>query len=264
MGRASSNKKVSRAARTAGRPGASRNVVWPAAVAAVVLLGVALVMVSRPERGEALPPRIGDHWHAAYGINVCGEWLPPLQDREADTTGIHTHGDGLIHMHPFSTRYTGEGANLEAFGQQAGVEIGDGTLTLPDGRQLRDGDDCGGEAGVVQVKVWDGPDDTEGRWLDGDLAAHAPQNMEIVAIAFLPEGADLEPPATAARLADPLAAEEGRPPVPLDEVPDAPESGIVEEVEPGADASPEEGEGGFIEEPQDEGAPGGTAEDPAP
>jgi hypothetical protein len=266
MGRASSSKKVARAARTAGRPGESKKWTWPVAIGAVVLLGVALVVVSRPDNPEPIPPRLGDHWHAAYGINLCGEWLPPLQDQRPDDTGIHTHGDGLLHMHPFSTRASGAGANLNTFGDMVGLEIGDGTLTVPGGIQFTDGEDCegdlAGEPGIVQVMVWDDPSATEGRLIDDDPGSYAPQDGEVITIAFLPEGAEIEMPPTVPRLQDPLAAEEGRQPIPIDDpsVPDAPDDAIVEEVEPGADASPEDGEGGFIEDPGLDG--GGEPTDP--
>lgn len=265
MGRASSSKKVARAARTAGRPGESKNIVWPVAISAVVLLGVLLVVASRPDNPDPIPPRTTDHWHVAYGINVCGDWMPPLQDQDQNVSGIHTHADGLIHIHPFSTRYTGENANLNAFGEITGFEIGDGSLSLPGDIELEDGDDCDGEAGVVQAKVWDNPADTEGRLLEDDLGGYAPQDSEVVTIAFVPEGTEIEMPPTVARLADPLAAEEGRQPVPIDDpaVPEVPDSGIVEEEGPEADASPEDGEGGFVEDPpaDGEGEDGGDTTD---
>ena len=59
MGRASSSKKVQRAARAAGRPGTGRNWLWPAAVVALVALGVTLVWISRgtDQASAEAPPR---------------------------------------------------------------------------------------------------------------------------------------------------------------------------------------------------------------
>ncbi len=48
-------------------------------------------------RETAAQPRIGDHIHAAMDIYVCGQHEPKLPQFEA---GIHSHGDGLMHMHP--------------------------------------------------------------------------------------------------------------------------------------------------------------------
>ena len=219
MGRASSSKKVARAAKASGRPGTTKSYVWPASIALVVVLGVGLIALSAAERDSAdAAPIIGDHWHAAYGVNVCGEWLPPLRDQAPDESGLHTHEDGLIHIHPFSTRYTGERATLNAWGEIVGLEVGEGSLTLPD-RELSDGDDCGGEPGVVRVAVWDAPGAGEPRLLESDPGDHALSDGEVVTISFQPEGAEVEQPPTVARLRDPNAAEEGRPVVPIDEVP---------------------------------------------
>ena len=110
MGRASSSKKVARAARTTGKPGASRNWIWPAALVVVVGLGVGLIFASRGGEASA-SPKLGEHWHAAYGVYTCDEFQPAMVDGEdGDLNGIHTHGDGLIHMHPFSTLVTGDGS----------------------------------------------------------------------------------------------------------------------------------------------------------
>jgi hypothetical protein len=198
MGRASSSKKVSRAARAAGRPGASRNLVWPLTIGAVVLVGIALIVVSIPEdRAAASPPRIGDHWHAAYGVYLCGSFEEPMLDAGQDAEGIHTHADGLIHIHPFSSRVTGDGANLAAFGRQVDMELEDESLKLPGREVLENGDDCGGRPGVVQVQVFENSADTVGRPLEGDFADFAPQDGEMVTIAFLPEGEEVPPPPSA-------------------------------------------------------------------
>jgi hypothetical protein len=225
MGRASSSKKVARAAKAAGRPGTKKSYLWPVSIAVVVLLGVGLIAASAAGRnsgGDGARPILGDHWHAAYGIDICGEWLPPLRDVVRDETGLHTHEDGLVHLHPFKTTYTGDRATLNAWGETVGVEVGDGTLTLPD-RELTDGDDCGGEPGTVQVKVWDSPSAPEGRVLDTDPGDHAFADGEVVTIAFLPEGEEVEQPPTTPRLQDPNAAEEGRAVVPIEESGEAPE-----------------------------------------
>ena len=220
MGRASSSKKVARAAKAAGRPGTKKSYAWPVGIGLVVLLGVGLIAASAAGRdsGGTAAPILGDHWHAAYGVNVCGEWLPPLSDVVPDETGLHTHEDGLIHIHPFSTRYTGDRATLNAWGETVGVEVGESSLTLPD-RELTDGDDCGGEPGVLQVMTWDSPADTEGQVVDGDPGDYAFVDGEVITISFQPEGAAVEKPPTVPRLQDPNAAEEGRPVVPIGDVP---------------------------------------------
>lgn len=209
MGRASSSKKIARAARASGKPGASRNFLWPAAMGLVVLVGIVLIVVSRPGSADATPPRIGDHWHAPVGVYLCGQFEPPPAEARPDGGGIHTHSDGLIHIEPFSSAYTGRGANLGKFAEYVGMEIGDGSLKLPGREALEDGDDCGGNPGTVQVKVWSGTDDTEGRILEGDPSDYPLQDGDIVAVAFVAEGDDIpQPPSVGA---SPTAGEQPPP-----------------------------------------------------
>lgn len=195
MGKASSTKKVARAARSAGRPGAGRNLVspWSALITGVVILGVLLIVVSRGENEDSKPPVLGDHWHAAYAIYDCTEFIAPLNDQVEDVSGIHTHGDGLIHIHPFSTRYTGDGATLNAWGETVGLVLSDDEIDT-DPLDRKNGDSCGDEDGIVQVKVWSGLDDEEGRLLEGDFGDYAMQEFDIITIAFAPEGAEIPKP----------------------------------------------------------------------
>ena len=198
MGKASSSKKVARAKKAAGRPGAKKSYAWPLAVGAMVIVGVLLVVVSAAGRDStAEPPRLGDHWHAAYGIYDCGELVPPLDDVKPDESGIHTHGDGLVHMHPFATRYTGEGANLTAFAEQVGLELEDDRIEAP-GISRANGDECDGEEGVLQLWVWDSIADDEPTRIESDYADYAPPDGSLLTLAFAPEGAEIpKPPAQA-------------------------------------------------------------------
>ena len=222
MGRASSSKKVQRAARAAGRPGTGRNWLWPAAVVALVALGVTLVVISR-DAGEASaePPTFGDHWHAAYGVYACDDFVAPLADEHGDANGIHTHEDGLIHIHPTSTQATGDKATLGVFDEETGLKLEDDRLEIPGGKTYVEGDDeCDGKPGVVQVAVWDNPDDEEPEIVTEDMEDIKLGENQLLTIAFAPEGADLPKPPTSARLTDPNAAEEGRPVQPIEGVPD--------------------------------------------
>jgi len=195
MGKASSSKKVARAARAAGKPGSGRNLGWPMAIGAIVVVGILIIIMSRGKTGDVVPPAIGDHWHAAYGIYDCGTFLPNLTDQVADETGLHTHADGLMHMHPFGTRYTGEGANIENFGLTVGLEVTD-TSYKAGTVERENGDSCGEELGesVVQLKVWDSPSDEEGRLIESDFGDYAPQEFSMWVLAFVPEGTEIPKP----------------------------------------------------------------------
>jgi hypothetical protein len=195
MGKASSSKKVARAARAAGKPGGGRNLGWPLAIGAIVVVGVLIIVISRGKTGDVVPPAIGDHWHAAYAVYDCGEFLPNLSDQVADETGLHTHGDGLMHMHPFGTRYTGEGANIENWGLTVGLEVSD-TSYKAGTVERENGDSCGEELGesIVQLKVWDSPNDEEGRLIESDFGEYAPQEFSMWVLAFVPEGTEIPKP----------------------------------------------------------------------
>lgn len=255
MGRASSAKKVARASKAAAQPGTSRSFVWPLTIGLVVLLGVGLIAISAVERENtaSAAPILGDHWHAAQGVYACDTFLPPLTDVVADESGIHSHGDGIIHIHPFSTRYAGSDANLAAFGETTGLVVDDDSISVT-GQTFENGDDCDGQPGIVQVKVWAGADDPEGRLLDDGFAELAPQDGDIVTIAFAPDGTEIpKPPSTGTQPTDVAPAPgDTAPPgapstLPIDEgaateapvdgtgstaVP--PPTGLIDEVESGA------------------------------
>src|SRR3546814_796166 len=119
MGKASSAKKVARAARAGGRTSARepRSLLFPASLVIVVLLGVSLVVYARAERRAedlAAFPQLGDHIHTALGVNVCGEFKGPLPEF-ATQIGIHTHSDGLIHVEPTSALAVDSNAVLDRF-----------------------------------------------------------------------------------------------------------------------------------------------------
>ena len=204
MGRASSSKKVARAASTGGgrTAGKARPMGWYAAIALVVVLGVAGIVVSRAEYREEValaadgsaPVANQDHWHAAYGIYACDEFLPPLTD-ERDPKGIHSHGDGIIHIHPFVRSAAGKNATLEVFADATGLELSDDRIEVPGGKTYKAGDTkCGGKDAIVQVKVNE-------KVITSAVNKFKLNDGDLVTIAFAPKGAELPPPPSAADLA---------------------------------------------------------------
>lgn len=204
MGRASSSKKVSRAAGIGGGRTArgSRPLGWYAAIVMVVALGVAGIYSSRQERREELaagadssPPIVNkDHWHAAVGFFLCGELAPDITD-ETDPKGIHTHGDGLIHIHPFVRSAAGRNATLGVFADAVRLTLTDDEIKLPGGKSFEAGKTkCDGKAGIVQVKINDGEVVTE------NVRSIKLNDQDLVTIAFAPKGAELLPPPSAANL----------------------------------------------------------------
>ena len=261
MGKASSGKKVARAAATGGgartsRGGSGGPWKWYAVIALVAALGVVLLVTSRSERQEEIssigPPRPGDHWHVAYGINVCGAFQPPLSV-ERDPQGIHTHmaeggGDGIIHIHPFTSQAAGDKATLGKFTEAAGLGLEDGSLTLPDGDVYADGDECHGEESVLRVK-YDDEIFTE-NLADINFTADRGQ----LTIFFGPADAEIPPPPSVPNL-DNLSD------VPPEEQQNAP---IQIPSDPEATPPPPEGEAPPAEgEPAPEGQPPPESQPPA-
>jgi hypothetical protein len=229
MGKASSAKKVARAARAGGRGargGQRRSLLFPATITVVCILGVSLILYARTQdKAEALEPGIGDHWHAAYGVDICGELQPPLSSGTADPNGIHTHDDGVMHIHPGAAQgvaRAGEDATIQVFLQATGSSISDDSLTIRDAEGVEttytEGDDSAPCDGQVQVAYWanaDEANDTDPRVFTDDLADIFFKNdFEAYTFAFVPEGDDILPPDTVGDLAALAGVDGGASPTP--------------------------------------------------
>lgn len=96
-----------------------------------------------------------DHWHAIYGVYDCTtkSYLPPFQS-EVDEFGIHSHQDGLIHIHPWFDSSAGENAQLGLFFETMGIEVTESGITLENGDVLAAGVTCDGQPATVHVRKW--------------------------------------------------------------------------------------------------------------
>lgn len=198
VGKASSGKKVARVARTGGgrtRKGGT-SWIWPLSMAVVVVLGVTLVVVSRGGGpASATPPQPRkDHWHAAIGFNICGEFAPPLTE-DADPLGIHTHGEGVIHIHPFVARAAGPRATLGVYLETVKATVTRSRIDLPNAPAKENGDKCDGRPAEVRMRVWDtrSPED-EGREYEGEPGELRLKDNQLITVAFLPEGVEIPKP----------------------------------------------------------------------
>lgn len=207
MGKASTNKKVARAAATGGGARTGGGITsgpwkWYAVISIAVVLGMILLVTSRAERQQQIsqvgPPRPGDHWHIAYGIHVCGTFQPGLPESR-NPQGLHTHSaeggpDGLIHVEPVTTQVSGKNATLGKFLEATDLRVEDGRLTMPDGDVYQDGDKCGGKESVLRVKFDDEiiTENLAGTQLKKDLGQ--------LTIFFGPEDAEIPSPPSAESL----------------------------------------------------------------
>jgi hypothetical protein len=212
MGKASSNKKVQRAASTSGGRTAGGRTPWVyyLTIIGIVVLGSATVYFSRAHRLSAAnnvgptPPVVGqDHWHEAYGFYVCtsatkGEFIPAFP-YQTDAAGIHTEGDGVIDVHPYQKSAAGKNAVLGVFTKGTGVTLNAGELKIPSfagygGHDYHDTDSCGGKPGRVQIFVFSTATATTGALQTLDPREVPLADQAMVVIAFMPKGATIPPP----------------------------------------------------------------------
>ena len=158
------------------------SVVLPAALS---LAAIALLVATVFDFGAPNPaPRIGDHWHATYEYYVCGEKQANAPTWEG---GVHTHADGIIHIHPFESFEEGSGARLVRWFEYGGGLLTDDEVRLPGDRTTyANGDECpDGSVGVVQVYVTSAATGIEERL--EDWGEYIPQDSDRIVIGFGPE-----------------------------------------------------------------------------
>jgi len=155
------------------------------------------ISTAAAERAGVLPvegtlPAIGpipasSHWHAAYVVRICDEVLAPFDSAE-DPLGIHSHADGVMHIHPFFDESGYEAATISLFGDAMGFELSQGELTLPGGGTWRDGDLCDGVPGRVFVDRWasSSPDSAIERIFEDPGNIRYLADGELYQIAFAP------------------------------------------------------------------------------
>lgn len=190
--------------------------VWTVTTAVIVVVGVLLVtltVLDRQNNAEAAPI-IGDHWHAFLGADACGTWLPNASEFEVRATeagvkaGLHSHGDGLMHIHPFSTDEAGTKATVGRFVSYDGRDVSETSFKLWDAKQYKNGDKCAtgadkGKVGEVQWTVGRFGEPWKGTPRTGNPADYHAKNGDIVAVYFLPKGSKLpEPPDAESALAN--------------------------------------------------------------
>ena len=193
MGKASSSKKVSRVARTGGgRTNRRSRGSWgfPMVMALVVALGVVGVVFSRSTRNaSADQPTVNQHWHAAYGFDICGHFLPNLPQPQ-NLIGLHTHGDGVIHIEPVDPVLdTGKNADLGRFiSGYPGLSLTQSKLTIIN-ETFKNGEKPQGCDKPATVQVV-----SNGLPAKGSFGKLRVPKDGWITIAFVPKGAKVPPP----------------------------------------------------------------------
>jgi len=205
--------------------------LFPVVVTLVFVLGLSLVVYARqsqPSVDASGAPLQSDHWHHAYGFYLCDTWYQLEGNAEQQgtedftqysRTGIHSHDDGLIHWHPFSSASVGSNARLGVFLDTYNVDLSNDKLTFPESQQpalerelaaldppredvlvWEDGDKCtvdGSEENAeLKVVVWNNFTDTDGgiTYIADFDNIRLDRDQMVVAIAFVPDDTDVSMP----------------------------------------------------------------------
>jgi hypothetical protein len=195
---------VARAAGTGGgrTAGVKRPIGWYATLAIVCALGLFLVAFSRNQelnkgqQASKVPPRINqDHWHSSFSVYICDHFMPNVPLFES-VDGIHTHGDGVIHIHPYTPQASGNGATLGFFLKSYSTDGKGGTFklssseikpaTIPndpnaklDTKDWHNGDKCpDGQPGQVKFTV-------NGKVTKGDPTTWRLRNGDYLDVGFV-------------------------------------------------------------------------------
>ena len=209
--------------------------IFPIAVALVLILGLGLIVYARSTLPAAddSPPTINDHWHLGYGFYLCDGWAQLDGDLEEVTstgalantnflrTGIHSHNDGVMHWHPYTSRAVGSNATLGVFLETYEVEIDNDSLKFPgpgsvvaNDQHLGDGPSeileeyiegetqCDGEDAELSVVVWENFTDTDNgnRFTASMDEIRVRNDAMVMAVYFAPRDTDQPMPPWAQNL----------------------------------------------------------------
>jgi hypothetical protein len=197
---------------------------WNVAIIALVIVGIVAILLTRSggasDGGSGAPhianPTTGqaqDHWHTFLGVNICGEWLdgapafekPYGSPTQTANAGIHSHGDGLIHTHPYLPSEAGTNATLGKYLSYGGWKITDSEIDLGGSNAAHpqwpgpasakktttwsNGDVCpfGASKGQKGEVVWA----VDGVRKTGNPSEYRQKDGETIAVGFLPKGVAL-------------------------------------------------------------------------
>jgi hypothetical protein len=141
-------------------------------------------------------PKINqDHWHSSFSVYICDHFVPNVPLFES-ADGIHTHGDGVIHTHPFTPAASGNNATLGFFVKAipGGFKLSSTELKFPqvpgdsnplDSKDWKNGDKCpNGQPGKVKFTV-------NGKAQTIDPSTWRLRNGDYLDVGFVPDNTPL-------------------------------------------------------------------------
>ena len=185
---------------TVDNPDQTSPVLFVAVLGAILLAGLVGVFFfasNRESNIDVAPVAAVDHWHVAYLINNCGADLP-ASSQFNDPDGLHTHGDGVFHLHPTNPSASGRNATLGEYFEGANATLTDSEFVTGTNdlfpTTMTEEVGCDGQPATLQLAVWDNAFDetAEPRILTENLADFRFAPGQAITLALLPEGE--EPP----------------------------------------------------------------------
>ncbi len=190
-----------------------RFIGFPAVLTLIILLGSGVVAMAYTLREAESRPSISDHWHSAYGVWDCtdgedGAFQPVFQGRQNsqgfpyDPEGIHSHSDGIIHIHPYTANAAGEDAVMGKFFESMFVTMDENAIQASEFGVISAADAvCNGEPAVIQIVRWynaltAGVAPPDERIYEDFDKIHFKNDGEAFTLALAPRDAVVPPPPT--------------------------------------------------------------------
>lgn len=231
-----SSSSTKRAARLAQKGKGKRvrfqgGTLFPLIVMAVLVIGLGTIVYARQTQPETSPPTTNDHWHAAYGFSFCDQpeftqLVGAKEETDANgnlistaflRTGVHSHEDGVIHWHPYTSAAVGNRARLGVFFDVYDIEVTDEAIRFPaeqGGQEYVEGETtCDGQPGEIRVVVWDNFGDAGAgtTYVSNFDDIRIDRDGMVFSIAFQPKDADVSKPPWAPNLPELGAVDTGSP-----------------------------------------------------
>lgn len=166
-------------------------------VVLILLLGIGSIafLATQRETNIGVQPEAGeDHWHNAFGVYNCDQFLPTIDIELAG--GIHTHGQGLIHIHPFNPAESGRDATLGVYLEATEATLTDSKYEPGPFEQpvtLDESVGCGSEPSELVLAYWSDVNDTEAEpeFIREDLNDFRfVDDFGAITLALIPEGTE--------------------------------------------------------------------------
>ena len=167
MARSSTGKSVARAAATGGGTSyrGQMPVNWYAALAVIVLIGVASVALARHNYEKGTPvvaPVVGQTWHAGLAVDICGTAEPALPaTASSSSAGLTTTGSGVLDISPKTSAEAGNNATLGKFASEyTSFTLTNKSVMYPGEPAYKNGQKCAkgtpdaGQVGIVRARSW--------------------------------------------------------------------------------------------------------------